>query len=133
MKLVIKNFMQDLGATVIPYSKGVFVGAAEQAGDGGLPIDYTPPVQRSIIGSTVVNLDRGRRRLVEQEAALTTEIERMTEELRQTKGSLASVNMALLLIADDPALTDGEREMAQAAADDVMDCETANIEIGAVE
>lgn len=87
-----------------------------------------PPIAqpRSIIGTTVLTLDRQRRDMLNQSQALSADIQRMTEELRQTDASLRSVSGALIEMMNDPALTEDERKLAEAPYEEILKSELVN-------
>lgn len=72
-----------------------------------------PPVARSIVGSAVVNLHRALMLNRNSAATLQAEIDAKTEAHRQTSAVVRSVELALLEMLDDDALTDDERALIQ--------------------
>jgi uncharacterized protein (DUF3084 family) len=76
-----------------------------------------PLVERSIVGNTVFNMARIHEKLLKQDANLSAELERLTEERRQTRAAMQSLTNSLSLLKDDSALTDEERRMAIAATE----------------
>ena len=78
-------------------------------------IEPKAPISRTTIGSTIVNMTRVHGRLTENARKLTADIERMTEELRQNTEAVSALTIAMLRIKDDPAITDSERQAAEAA------------------
>lgn len=74
------------------------------------------PESLSVIGAAVKGLDRARASYSTRQAALTAEIDRLTEERRQVTLALSAVNHSLAVFAGDPALTPEQRDMVDTAA-----------------
>lgn len=76
--------------------------------------------QISVIGHTAMTIAALRESLAKREAILTADINRLTEDRRQTRHSLAGIRVALLELKDDQALTSDERSIVSAAVDEEL-------------
>jgi hypothetical protein len=73
-----------------------------------------PPAPRSIVGETVATMNRVLIARLNIAASLEAEISSRQEALRQTRAVIHSVELAMLEMLDDPALTADERSMIEA-------------------
>lgn len=80
--------------------------------------DLNPKPVLAVIGHTAMSLTALRNNLVQREAVLTVDIDRLTEDRRQTRQSLAGISVALGELKDDPGLTEEQRQAVRAAVDD---------------
>lgn len=80
-----------------------------------------PRIERSTVGGLVFNMHRHREALIKRRDVLTAEIERQTEELRQANAALATLATALTGLSADPALTEEEQDMTEAAVHQDID------------
>lgn len=76
--------------------------------------------QISVIGHTAMTMAALRDSLSKREAILTADIDRLTEDRRQTRHSLAGIRVALVELKDDAALTADERSIVSAAVDEEL-------------
>lgn len=72
----------------------------------------------SVIGHTAMTMAALRETLAKREAVLTADIDRLTEDRRQTRHSLAGIRVALVELKGDPALTDDEHAIVSDALDE---------------
>lgn len=94
--------------------------------------------QISVIGHTAMTMAALRDSLSKREAILTADIDRLTEDRRQTRHSLAGIRVALIELKDDAALTADERAIVSAAVDEellrsIEDFEIADLSVEAAE
>lgn len=115
--------------SVIPVTPRIVSRTEEPFTDA--PPPRVPPT-RSIVGGVAVNLHAGLRAFRNQEAILQAELDAKTEQLRQTRASIRSLEIGLAEISMDPALNEEERAAAMEHVDTAV-VETLALELDMAE
>jgi hypothetical protein len=71
---------------------------------------------QTTVGHTVRSLNTVRQRMITRSSMLRHEIERLTEELRQSDVTIRSLDLAIGSLAEDPGLTVDEQTIAASRA-----------------